>query len=29
MTPSSESVDWKSGFFKIDVEVDYGTWTVN
>jgi hypothetical protein len=23
MTPSSESIDWKSGFFKIDVEVDY------
>ena len=23
MTPSSESVDWKSGFFKIDVQVDY------
>lgn len=28
MTPAPEAVDWKNGFFKIDVQVDYGTWTV-
>ncbi len=29
MKPDVEDVDWHNGFFKIDVEVDYGEWTFN
>lgn len=29
MKPQAENVDWHSGFFKVDVEVDYGTWNQN
>lgn len=29
MTPSVDSINWKNGFFKVDVQVDYGTWNIN